>query len=289
MKYIFLVNSFSLKDKTNDMIFKIDKVCKKRKLNYKIEVNSINLSTEDILDKYQNEEDIIITIGGDGIINRALNKIVNTKNILGFIPYGTGNDFNRKVKEEIKEEITDIDIIKINNKYFLNVACFGIDADIANNSNIIHNKLIPKKQRYNISLLYNFFKYKPRELKIKVNDNIYHDLYTTVILCNASFYGGGYKVGTYSSILDGKLELYMYSKMNKIKMMNLILGMKKAKHELSNKLTKIECTKLNIESKKEITCNIDGEELKDKKFNIELLPKKIKLYYNKDLINEILK
>ena len=40
MRYVFLVNSFSLKDKTLDMIKKVDNVCKKRKMDYVIEINS---------------------------------------------------------------------------------------------------------------------------------------------------------------------------------------------------------------------------------------------------------
>ena len=55
------------------------------------------------------------------------------------------------------------DVAQINDKYFINIACFGIDADVGNNTKIIKNKLIPIKQRYNASLIYTFFKYKNKE------------------------------------------------------------------------------------------------------------------------------
>ena len=49
MKYVFLVNRFSLKDNTNDVIARIITVANELKLDYQIEVNSKRVSTEDIL------------------------------------------------------------------------------------------------------------------------------------------------------------------------------------------------------------------------------------------------
>ena len=193
MKYVFLINSFSLKDRTLDMIKKVDSVCKKRKMEYVIETNSQESSTEDILAKYKNSQCIIMAMGGDGIINRVVNCIAKTKNVLGFIPLGTGNDFYKTNREDLETGVNKLDLVKINDKYFINIACFGIDADIANESDIIHSKLIPKSQRYNVGILYHFFKYKARQFEIDVNGETYSNRYTTIAVCNAKYYGGGYK------------------------------------------------------------------------------------------------
>ena len=286
MKYVFLINSFSLKDKTSDVAKKIEEVCVKRKLDYIIEINSFQKSTEDILKKYKNKKYIIMAMGGDGIINRVVNGIALTKNILGFIPLGTGNDFYKSNKEDFQSGINKVDLVKINDKYFVNITCFGIDADIANNNEIIHNKIIPKSQRYNISLLYNFFRYKPRKLLVLIDGKKYVDSYTTVILCNAKYYGSGYKVGSNSSLTDGLVDVYMFKNMNKLKMASLILGMNKGKHEKSDKLIKISTNKLSIKSDEEITCNMDGEKLTASSFEIEVIPLGIEVYYDQELIDE---
>ena len=117
MKHIFLINSFSLKDKTNKIKEIIEKICKEENIDFKIEINSKEKSTEDILEKYQKTKYIILPVGGDGTINRVLNKIVGTNNILGYIPTGTGNDFHRSNKELLEPGTHTIDLIKINNKY----------------------------------------------------------------------------------------------------------------------------------------------------------------------------
>ena len=77
--------------------------------------------------------------------------------------------------------------------------------------------------------------------------------------------------------------------MNKISMARLILGMKDGKHEKSKKLKKVSAKKLTIRSEQEVTCNMDGEELTAKEFNIEVLPLGIEVYYDQELIDELTK
>ena len=289
MKHIFLLNRFSLKTKTPTVRKAIDEVCQERQMDYLIEENSEEVSTEDILAKYQDTKNIIIAIGGDGTINRVLNGIAGTPNVLGYIPYGTGNDFYRTNKELLTEEINRIDLVRINEKYFINIACFGIDADIANNSDIVHSNLIPKKQRYNMSLLYHFLKYKAKKMQIDINNDSTKGEFTTVVVCNARYYGGGYKISPHSTLNDGLLEVYLVTKTSKPNMAKVILSMKDGSHEKSPIVQKIQTDKLTITSDKPISGNIDGEELTSDKFDIEIIPEGIEVYYNQSLIDDILK
>ena len=288
MRYIFIINKYS----TNDIEFiynQICYVCQSLGINYVIELNQLNNPTEDILKKYQDTENIIMAVGGDGMINRVVNGIANTNNILGYIPYGTGNDFHKSVIETITDEITPIDLIKINEKYFVNIACFGIDADIANDDEIIHNKLIPKSQRYNASVIYHFLKYQGRNLKIYIDDKTLEEQLTTLVIANARYYGGGYKVGTNSIMNDGLMEVYLVKMLPKLRMAKSILGMKDGKHEKLKEVTKISTTNLTIESDIPIKSNIDGEILEADSFNINLIHNGIKLYNDQELIKKILK
>lgn len=289
MNYIFLINRFSLKNNTEKLVNKLTTICQKLNINYKLEINSNIRTTEDILKKYIDSKNIIICLGGDGTINRTLNAIVNTDNILGYIPLGTGNDFYKSNKELLVDGINKVDLIKINDKYFINTACFGIDADIANSDKLIHSSIIPKSQRYNVSIISNFIKYKPRHLKIVINGKKYEDNYTTVVLCNGRYYGGGYKVGTNALLDDGLMDVYLAEKTSKIRMLKLLLNMKKGSHEQDKSINKINAKKVYIESPKQIKCNIDGEILEDNKFNIEVIPKGIEIYFNSKLIDELLK
>lgn len=287
MKYVFIINSYTIKNR-RDVCNKIKLYCDKTNLKYIIEFNDKNKTTEEILSKYKDDSYIIIAVGGDGMINRVLNSIINTNNILGFIPSGTGNDFYKSVKKQCNNEINHCDLIKINNKYFINVACFGIDADIANDSTVIKLKIL-KKYKYIINLIKHFYKYKSREFVVEINNKKIKGKYVTIALCNGMYYGSGFNIGPKSKINDGLIDVYLVNNLNKLKMINLILKMKKGKHEKHKAVEKYNLKSLSIKSRDKIKCNIDGEVLESNKFDIKVLDKKIKLYYNQEMIDSILK
>lgn len=284
MKYIFVINSFTLKDEINEVIHKIKDFCVKNNMEFEVEINNEDNSTEDIVKKYKKCGYTIVAVGGDGMINRVLNALVGTNNTLGFIPCGTGNDFYRSVSKEMKNEIEECDVIKINDRYFINVACFGIDADVANNKGLIKSKIIPKSQRYNVSVINSFLKYEPRHFILKINNEEIEGDFATVAVCNGGYYGSGYNISPNFKLNNGLIDVYAVEDDNKFNIMKMILSMKKGKHEKYKKVHKFQTNRLTIISNKEINSNIDGEELESKKFNIEVKGK-IKIYINKELIN----
>ena len=284
MKYIFVINSFTLKDEINEVIHRIKDFCVKKNMEFEVEINNEDNSTEDIVKKYKKCGYTIVAVGGDGMINRVLNALIGTNNTLGFIPCGTGNDFYRSVSKEMKNEIEECDVIKINDRYFINVACFGIDADVANNKGLIKSKIIPKSQRYNVSVINSFLKYEPRHFILKINNEEIEGDFATVAVCNGGYYGSGYNISPNFKLNNGLIDVYAVEDDNKFNIMKMILSMKKGKHEKYKKVHKFQTNRLTIISNKEINSNIDGEELESKKFNIEVKGK-IKIYINKELIN----
>ena len=284
MKYIFVINSFTLKDEINEVIHRIKDFCVKKNMEFEVEINNEDNSTEDIVKKYKKCGYTIVAVGGDGMINRVLNALVGTNNTLGFIPCGTGNDFYRSVSKEMKNEIEECDVIKINDRYFINVACFGIDADVANNKGLIKSKIIPKSQRYNVSVINSFLKYEPRHFILKINNEEIEGDFATVAVCNGGYYGSGYNISPNFKLNNGLIDVYAVEDDNKFNIMKMILSMKKGKHEKYKKVHKFQTNRLTIISNKEINSNIDGEELESKKFNIKVKGK-IKIYINKELIN----
>ena len=284
MKYVFILNSFGNKDikKTYN---RIDEISKYLGIDYIIEVNSKFESTEEILNRYKYSNDIIVAVGGDGMINRVLNGIVDTDNLLSYIPNGTGNDFNRTVKETLNSGSNKIDVVRINNKHFINVACFGVDAEIANDDRFVHCNFLPKFLRYDAGVIYHFFSFKPKSFEVSINDEVIKGDFTTIALTNARYYGNGYNIGPSSEVNDGKIEVYLVEELKKLEMAKTILSMKEGKHEDSPYIIKKTTDKLSIKSDNLISSNIDGEPLNDYNFDIEVLPKKIEVYNNEDLID----
>lgn len=289
MKYIFILNSFTLKTEVEKIKRRIEEYCTRENMEFIIEINSEEVSTESIVAKYRDQKNILLAVGGDGMVNRVLNGIAGTDNILGIIPLGSGNDFYKSVEKDLKEYYNTCDLIKINDRHFINVACFGIDADVANKKGEVTSKLIPKSQRYNASLLKTFSQYKCRNLEIEINGEKLSGEYTTVAVCNGVYYGNGYKISPNSNPTNGLLDVYVVDKVNKLRMVNLILKMKEGNHLNEKEVHHYQTNKMVIKSPTSFVANIDGEELFDRRFEIEVLKNGIMLYYDKSLIDSIIK
>ena len=286
MKYIYIVNRFQFKNKTDLILRTLHRISRKMKRDYEIVVNETPEEAHSSVRQFQNARHIITAIGGDGALNRVLNDLAGTDNILSFLPTGTGNDYYRTCRETLPDGIRDIDIVRINNRCFINTCCFGIDADIANDDRYIHNRLIPRPLRYHAGAVSHFFTFgKGRHLKVVWDGHEIEKDFMTIVAANGRYYGGGYKVSPDSLSNDGLMEIYLVDSISKIQMATMILSMKKAGHLKSPALKMIQTNELYVSSDQPIKANIDGEPITSDHFDLKLIPKGVKLDYNSKFIN----
>ena len=288
MKHVFIFNSFSNYN-VNEIVNRVIMACVNKDYDYIIEINDEFNSTEDILRKYKDKDYIIYAVGGDGMINRVLNGVVNTNNTLGYIPKGTGNDLDRTISKDLNEGINDIDVVSINDKYFINVACFGIDAQISNDDKIVHSKIIPKSQRYNAAALKHFITYKPFDFEVVIDGDVISGKYSTICACNAAYYGRGYNIAPTANIKDGLMDVYMVDKLRRLKLAYTILKMHDGNHLNIKGVNHEKAKQLLLFSKDVIQANIDGEVIEGNVFNLKVHPNKVKLSNDQDLIKRVLR
>ena len=191
--------------------------------------------------------------------------------------------------EELDDGIHETDIIKINDRYFINVACFGIDADIANDDRFIHNRFIPKSMRYNAGVVYYFLTYKPKTMKVSIEGQDIEGRFTTIIAANARYYGGGYRPSPNSYIDDGKMEILLVDELNKVSMAKTILSMKDASHLKNKAVHSYVSDRLILTADSLIGANIDGETLYADRFELKMIPKGFRIEFNKRFIEEMSK
>ena len=287
MKYIFIINPKAGREKYKEILPNIKLACDRRSINYEIRYVNDNLNTEQIAREYQDEENVIYVVGGDGSLTKTLPGIVGTKNKLGIIPAGSGNDTYKAIKKLPKGE-TNIDLGKVNDIYFINTACTGLDAEVGNNIDNLRNTKIPTSQLYNASIIYTFASYKFKKIKFITKTKKLEEKYSMVSICNGNFYGGGFNIAPKAKLTDGLFDIYYAEKINKIRMIPLLLKVKKGMHEGKRHIHKFRSNHIELELEEEITFNVDGEKLKGKKFVIDLIPKAIAVYNDIDLVNEIM-
>jgi len=285
MKYIYMVNQFQLKNKCDNLIKRLEYASNLLGRDYEIRFNQSPDEEKQFIHQNRDREYVITALGGDGSINLLVNELVGTNCIFSFVPVGTGNDFFRTCCETLSDGLHELDLIRINDRFFMNTACFGIDADIANDDHFIHNSFIPRPLRYHAGVLYHFLSYKGgRHMRVQCGGETIEKDFMTIVVAGGRYYGGGYKVSPDSLLHDGLMEIYLVDKVPKIKMAAMILSMKEAGHLKSPALRLLRTNKLQVSSNRPVRANIDGEPILAKQFDLELIPKGIRLDFNQKFL-----
>lgn len=287
MKYIFIVNPESAKGNAMKIIGNIEKVCKQEHIEYEVCYTLAQGDATRLAQSYKDEENIIYAVGGDGTLSEVLNGVVGTKNKIGIIPAGSGNDFYRTVKELGKAEI-ESDVGVVNGKYFLNIACVGIDAEVANNVPLMKKKNVKVKNLYTASILYTFTHFKFKQIHFKSQEKDEKGNFTILSICNGRYYGGGYNISPKASLEDNCFDVYYINKLRLPSIINLLLKLKKGKLEQDKRTNHFKTNNITVTSEEPIRFNVDGETIENTEFEIKIIPKAIKIYHNAELESKFL-
>lgn len=168
--------------------------------------------------------DMVVAVGGDGTINEVGRGLVNSDVILGVIPAGSGNGFARNfniplnIRKSIEllksPELKKIDIGKINDHYFFNVAGIGLDAEIsAHFEQFGFRGPLP----YFMIGFREFFRYRPESIVLNLNGEELYFNPIVLSIANAPQYGNGAIIAPQAKPDDGELDFCVMSSISILK------------------------------------------------------------------------
>ena len=196
MKHVFIVNVNSNAGKTAGRIEEIHGICRALEVDYEIFTTDQRASTIDISKRFKDEFCVVYAVGGDGTINAVLNSIIGGKALLGVVPFGSGNDTYRTLKEYDKL-VTECNVLKVNDMYCLNIFSTGIDAEICEAADKMKKLKFPRSQIYNLGIAYSFFKHKDEPMLVEADNDKYYDFalygYRRCVKALCKFYGIKFK------------------------------------------------------------------------------------------------
>lgn len=268
-KVRFIYNPFSGE---GIILSKIDKIIEMHEeRDYQIVPFRIskNKGIKEALEIVDESYSYILIAGGDGtvdiLINAMKEKGLNLP--IGILPVGTANDFGKfinmpqdieKACEQIlSSEPVKVDIGKINERYFINVASTGLFTDVSQKTDVALKNTIGKLAYYikGIEELPNF-----RKLKIKLKSkevNYDGEMYLMLIFNGQT--AGNFKLATRSSAMDGFLDVIVIKAVQIFEILPLFIKVLKGEHLDSNKVIYFKTDDLYIECEEGIVTDVDGE------------------------------
>ena len=237
----------------------------------------------------------VYACGGDGTIYECVNGVYGHSNVeLAVYAIGTGNDFVKMYggKEKfsdlikiIKGEAVEIDLTKIKSDvstapyYSINVINFGFDAIVGAVGNLYKEQ--GKKDPYSKALL-------PAILRGRFNKiNVYADgekiSKKKMLLCTLAqgqYVGGKFHCAPRSNNTDGLIDICLLHTMSLFGFLGILNPYTEGKHfdlpKYASKVVYRQAKTVKFDADKEFDVCVDGEMIRGKSFDVEILPKALK-------------
>lgn len=225
----------------------------------------------------------VVAIGGDGTINSVASCLIHSPVRLAIIPQGSGNGFARefKISRSIPKALVQlntaseqsVDVGKMNDKVFVNVAGWGFDAKVSNTFATLtqrgfwsYTKAINKDFGGAINL----------KFKVQTENETYSKEGFLLTVANGRQWGNNFYIAPRASFTDGIFDLVFIRKPKLYQIPYLVASLY---FKLPNRLiTRKQIRGVTIQSDKPCYTHVDGEPLgKVGAVNVEVLPGALKV------------
>ncbi|MEJ8777245.1 diacylglycerol kinase [Pseudogracilibacillus sp. ICA-222130] len=214
--------------------------------------------------------DMIVVAGGDGTINEVVHGIAEQdyRPKLGIIPAGTTNDFARAlmIPREIhkavdiilEEHIQALDIGKVNEHYFINIAGGGDLTELTYDVPIKLKAAIGQLAYYvkGIEMLPSL---RPASVKIEYDDKVFEGDIMLFLVANTNSVGGFEKLAPDALIDDGYFDLLILKKTNLAEFLRIATTGLRGNHIDDDLVIYTQAKKIKVTPKKRMQLNLDGE------------------------------
>lgn len=287
-KVKFIYNPYSGENSIKNDLDKVIKIHQKYgyiTVPYRINIrHGMEKAFEDIDEDYK----YILVAGGDGTVDNVVNYIKNN-NIdlpIGILPAGTANDFakfikmpkniERACKQILESKAKEVDIGKINDKYFVNVASMGLFTDVSQKTDVNMKNTMGKLAYYlkGIEQIPNFRKLK---FKIKSKENEFDGDIFLVLIFNGQT-AGNLNFAYKATVDDGFLDVIIIKDSKPGDIIGLLFDMLQGRHlDKSSSLIYYKSDEIIIESDEDIVTDIDGEKGPEFPLKIQCVKKGLKI------------
>jgi YegS/Rv2252/BmrU family lipid kinase len=246
----------------------------------------------ELIRTHQHDVDFVIIGGGDGTLNAAIAGLVDTQLPLGILPLGTANDLARTLgvpftlleacKVIVQGKRQAIDLGKVNEQYFFNVASLGLSVDIT-------NQLTKTAKRrwgifaYAVTACQVLWKSRPFSTRIYYKEeseqggwHVSKVKTVQIAIGNGRHYGGGMTIVHDAAIHDQRLDLYSLEIRHWWEMIKLLPSLRSGRYP-QRKVRLLEGKEFFIETKKPYPINTDGEITVETPAKFEVVPQALQV------------
>jgi diacylglycerol kinase (ATP) len=214
--------------------------------------------------------DIVVAAGGDGTLNEVVNGLAEQdyRPKLGIVPMGTTNDFARAlhiprdigqaIEVITKGESIPVDIGRMNDRYFINIAGGGRITELTYE--------VPSKLKTMMGQLAYYLKgiemlpsIKPTDVSIEYDGKLFEGKAMLFLIGLTNSVGGFEKLAPDASINDGLFSLLILKKTNLAEFIRIATLAVRGEHVKDPNVIYTQANRIKIHAKEKVQLNVDGE------------------------------
>jgi len=214
--------------------------------------------------------DVIIAAGGDGTIHEVINGMAEKprRPKLGILPVGTTNDFARALHiprnlmracDIIGEQFSrPIDIGKVNDRYFINIAGGGSMTELTYE--------VPSRLKTMIGQLAYYMKgleklpwLRPFLVRIEADSLRLHEECMLFLVANSNSVAGFGRLAPDAFLDDGLLDVLVLKKCSLADFIRIVTLATRGEHLNDPRVLYVQSSRLRVESEDYTQLNLDGE------------------------------
>ncbi|HYH60307.1 MAG TPA: diacylglycerol kinase family protein [Solirubrobacterales bacterium] len=211
--------------------------------------------------------DRLVVAGGDGSLACVAAPAARAGIPLAVIPTGTANDFARELEIPREAEAAcevaaagertwKLDVGRMGDRPFLNVASMGLPPAAARHAHGLKAALGPFA--YAVGAVRAGIEAQPVECVVRCDGSEIHegDAWQVTVACSGAF-GGGSSIET--ELADRKLDVVVIEAGSRLRLAHHAYGLRRGGIGEQSGVTKLRCTRVEVELRKPHGWNVDGE------------------------------
>ena len=223
---------------------------------------------------------VILVVGGDGTVSDVARGLAHTGCPLGVIPAGTANilarelgiplDPSRAVSALLAGEVREMDLFRVNGRLGATLVSAGLDARIT--------RWMARSRRGHIGYLSylegmrrEFERYPRQPVELEVDGRLLGTFYQ-VVITNARFYGGLFRLAPEACLDDGCLEVFGFAGAGRYRAYKhfaaLLLGCHRRLSDISHRRG----ASIKVRAGDQVPYQVDGDFVASGSFVVEVVP-----------------
>ena len=229
-------------------------------------------ATRDLVGAAVSRGDVVVAVGGDGMLSSLVGEVSRLGGTLGLVPAGRGNDFARMLgisDDQVQQaetllagRVSVVDLLSYNGDRTVAGSVYaGVDA--AANLVVDRAHWLPKPLQYPYAAIRSLATYSPGHYTVSI-DGVARDFHAaTVVMANSAYYGKGMKIAPSAVVDDGLLEVVVVSAASRRALIRSLPKVYAGRHVELDEVTVLQGRRVEItaDSRTPVLVGGDGEDL----------------------------